>query len=390
MALILVLLLLLSGCTRPGVDPTTSTTQGHILVPGATTALPTAPEATVPPQTETTPAQTIPPTTAPVETAPTETLPPQTVPPETTTPPTEPVPPQPTDPKPTAPKPTEPVPVDPARPVSSATCKDTGSNEIWPDPASYNLDYYEEKDPERKDFLQYLQAEGNEFYFWLQEPAMRMYIGRTYGMPLFTSYEIATACVWTSSDPSIATVNSVGFITPLKEGRVIISVTYGEETRTCPVDILAEPQYTYAYLEQRAKEEAQLIADNVMNDPQLKTDLERIAKAARLINNYVGAGRETSSVPGYNQPFGTLVTFYSSCAGSTRAMGLVLEYMGFEWYHVNENSWSHQWCLVYDVDGQAAFADGSMYGVVGYGQRLEDMSNWMWYKNTQELVVPFR
>ena len=90
----------------------------------------------------------------------------------------------------------------------------------------------------------------------------------------------------------------------------------------------------------------------------------------------------TSDVPGYNQPFGTLVTFYSTCAGSTRAMGLVLEYMGFEWYHVNENQWSHQWCVVYDVDGQTAFADGSEYGVAGYGERKEDGSNWIWFQST--------
>ena len=106
-----------------------------------------------------------------------------------------------------------------------------------------------------------------------------------------------------------------------------------------------------------------------------------IAVAALLVNQYVAEGVSTSNVPGYNQPFGTLVTFYSSCAGSTRAMGLVLEYMGFQWYHVNENQWDHQWCVVYDVDGQTAFADGSVYGIAGYGQRQPDGSNWMQYRN---------
>ena len=44
-----------------------------------------------------------------------------------------------------------------------------------------------------------------------------------------------------------------------------------------------------------------------------------------------------------------------------------LEYMGFEWYQTNENQWDHQWCVVYNVDGQTAFADSSAYGITGSG-----------------------
>ncbi|MBR4017772.1 MAG: hypothetical protein IKK11_08160, partial [Oscillospiraceae bacterium] len=175
---------------------------------------------------------------------------------------------------------------------------------------------------------------------------------------------------------------------PKKVGSTVITVTYVDPethepcTRQCRITVEKEPApYTYAQLEQRAKEEAKKIADYAMAYPTATTDLERIAIAAALVNAYVADGVYTSNVAGYNQPFGTLVTFYSSCAGSTRAMGLVLEYMGFEWYHKGESQWTHQWCIVYDVDGQTAFADGSVLGMAGYGTWEGNGSNWRMHKN---------
>ena len=43
-----------------------------------------------------------------------------------------------------------------------------------------------------------------------------------------------------------------------------------------------------------------------------------------------------------------------SCAGATRALGMVLECMGYKWEHVNPNQWTHQWCKV-TMDGQAGW-----------------------------------
>lgn len=274
----------------------------------------------------------------------------------------------------------------PGRKISSATCKDTGSDEIWPDPAANALDYYEEKDPDRTAYLEYLKHKGSEYFYWIQEEDMRMYLGRNYGIPLYTSYQMMIDSTWTSSDTSVATVNQVGYVTALKEGKAVVTVTYTDPQtqedciRQCNITVEKKPgPFTYAELEQRAHEEAKLIANYAMK--QGTTDLERIAAAAGLVNIYVGEGISTSATHGYNQPFGTLVTFYSSCAGSTRAMGLILEYMGFEWYHMGESQWNHQWCIVYDVDGQTAFADGSVLGMAGYGTWQGDGSNWRQYKN---------
>ena len=388
-----------------------------------TAKAPAQPEATTPTTAETTIPEVIPEETEPAQVP--ESIPEETVPseePPAETPEAEPTTPEVTPPTTTTPstgsttKPSTGTTTKPStgttskpssggttasgQPKSISTCKDTGSNEVWYNPkAAMMQDYYQESDPERKDYLEYLKREGNCFFYWLVEDSgMRMYVGRTYGMPLYTSYELMLATTWKSSDPTVATVNEYGFVTPLKSGNTVISATFigeeGEENiRTTPVRVDYEFGRTFAELEALAKEEAKEIADYVRNELQWSSDLELIAAAAAVINlNYVGKGSSgtyydivdgdlvSKYVPGYNQPFGTLVTKCSTCAGDVRALGMVLEYLGFEWYHVNENKNEHQWLVVYDVDGQTAFADGSMFGVAGYGQRQEDCSNWMIYR----------
>lgn len=73
----------------------------------------------------------------------------------------------------------------------------------------------------------------------------------------------------------------------------------------------------------------------------------------------------TTDDPDYQSPYGVFVKGVYTCAGSTRALGLVLTCMGYEWEHVNEGEWSHQWCRL-TMDGQTGYADGQV-GLVGYG-----------------------
>ena len=61
-----------------------------------------------------------------------------------------------------------------------------------------------------------------------------------------------------------------------------------------------------------------------------------------------------------------------TCAGTTRALGRVLDYMGYGWQHVNENKWVHQWCIM-TMDGQTRYADG-MGGIAGYGEMVNGMT----------------
>ena len=355
----------------PTVAPTVASTMASAVAPT------TVPAATVAPTVAPTAAPTIVPTVAP-------TVAPTTVAPTTVTPTTV----TPTTVTPTTAAPTAVVPTTAAsvRPVSSATCKDTGSQEIWQGHMASVADDYRENDPERKNYLAYLEWTGNHLLFWMQEDNLQLYLGYNYGIPLYTTLKIMLECTWESSDPSVATVNQRGFVTPLKEGETTVTVTHvdpqTQETtiRSCYIRVVTEPVYTYAQLEQMAHEKAKKYAEYALNYPGVTTDLERIGIAASLVHSclkvrhgssitqIVNGQLVTTMVPGYNRPFGTMITHYSSCAGDTRAMGLVLEYMGFEWYHVNADQWDHQWCVVYDVDGQTAYADPSNLGLVGYGE----------------------
>ena len=68
----------------------------------------------------------------------------------------------------------------------------------------------------------------------------------------------------------------------------------------------------------------------------------------------------------YYTAYGVFIKGESSCAGTTRALGMILEEMGYSWRHANENQWTHQWVIVDNMDGQVGWADG-MIGMAGYG-----------------------
>lgn len=96
------------------------------------------------------------------------------------------------------------------------------------------------------------------------------------------------------------------------------------------------------------------------------TDLERVSQAAQIVSSYYYQGVHKESGDNYDRPYGVFIAGEASCAGCTRALGLVLEYMGYQWEHVNENQWTHQWCKL-EMDGQIGYADGQV-GWAGYGE----------------------
>ncbi len=117
---------------------------------------------------------------------------------------------------------------------------------------------------------------------------------------------------------------------------------------------------------------AQAIAEFVL-DQGYTTDLEKVSFAALIVSDYCAEdmyGKDTYDY--YRSPYGVFVAGVFTCAGSTRALGRVLEYMGYEWQHVNENLNKHQWCVV-TMDGQVGFADG-MGGFAGYGEMKSGMT----------------
>ena len=96
-----------------------------------------------------------------------------------------------------------------------------------------------------------------------------------------------------------------------------------------------------------------------------KTDFANVGRAAAYVAFFSYRSTYTMEGDNYWRAYGPFCAKEYSCAGSTRALGLVLEYMGFDWTHANANDYSHQWCVL-KMDGKTGFADGQV-GMVGYG-----------------------
>ena len=133
----------------------------------------------------------------------------------------------------------------------------------------------------------------------------------------------------------------------------------------------ADPHGYYKGLTQKQGEQADAvareIADAVMAEGSLVTDLQKVRAASRLVARYCSQctyGNDENRY--YRTPYGVFVAGVYTCAGATRALGRVLDYMGYAWEHANENQWSHQWCIL-TMDGQQGFADGQV-GITGYGE----------------------
>lgn len=94
--------------------------------------------------------------------------------------------------------------------------------------------------------------------------------------------------------------------------------------------------------------------------------LNRIGEAAIMVSNEYSKGVHIEEGIYYHTAYGVFVKRESSCAGCCRALGLVLSCMGYQWTHVNENQWKHQWVTV-NVGGETIWADGQV-GWSGYGE----------------------
>ncbi|WP_024864581.1 hypothetical protein [Butyrivibrio sp. FCS014] len=118
---------------------------------------------------------------------------------------------------------------------------------------------------------------------------------------------------------------------------------------------------------------AQQIADSIMADPTYTTDLQRVNAAAQSVALMCSVCQYGSdSTKYYRSPAGVYIAGIYTCAGSTRALGRILDYMGYTWTHANENQNRHQWCIL-TMDGQTGFADG-MGGFAGYGNMTNGMT----------------
>lgn len=127
----------------------------------------------------------------------------------------------------------------------------------------------------------------------------------------------------------------------------------------------AKPAATRPPTQSKA-EQARAVAQQIADSIGPGTDLERVSQAAMAVSQYCSKAAYTTQGSDYSQAYGVFIKGEYSCAGATRALGMVLECMGYTWEHVNENQWTHQWCRL-EMDGQVGWADGQL-GWAGYGQ----------------------
>ena len=120
------------------------------------------------------------------------------------------------------------------------------------------------------------------------------------------------------------------------------------------------------------------------------TQMEMLAYATGIVRAYCDAGRELTNDEAraskeklYRTSYGVFIAHEYTCAGSTRALGLIIDYLDqlwyadykagvktsyppFKWVHVNANKWDEQWCQVV-CDNHEAYAD-PIQAWAGYGK----------------------
>ncbi|GAA4074539.1 hypothetical protein [Amphibacillus indicireducens] len=113
--------------------------------------------------------------------------------------------------------------------------------------------------------------------------------------------------------------------------------------------------------------QARAVAKEIVASIPSGTDLERITAASEAVQRYTYDAEYMMTGENYNLPYGVFIAGEYSCAGTSRALGMLLEIMGYQWEHINPNQYTHQWVTVKNMDGKVGWADGQV-GLAGYGE----------------------
>lgn len=172
---------------------------------------------------------------------------------------------------------------------------------------------------------------------------------------------------WVSDNTGVATVDGMGRITGMSAGTCTVTVTsVSNPAVSASVKVTVTQPAPAAGSAAAKAAEARVVAQSIADQISGSSDLERVEQAAAAVAQYCQRCRYTTEGSDYSQAYGVFIKGEYSCAGATRALGMVLECMGYQWQHVNENQWTHQWCSLI-MDGQQGFADGQV-GWAGYGE----------------------
>ena len=135
-----------------------------------------------------------------------------------------------------------------------------------------------------------------------------------------------------------------------------------------------------------ASQIANFVFDQVLKNGS-GTQIEMVAYATGIVKAYCDRGTYTTNGTIYRTAYGVFIGDEYSSAGSTRALGLVLDYLDdlcqkwntanksdtygpLKWVHVNANKWDDQWCQIV-CDYHEAYAD-PIAGWAGYGKHPND------------------
>jgi hypothetical protein len=104
------------------------------------------------------------------------------------------------------------------------------------------------------------------------------------------------------------------------------------------------------------------------------TQVELAAYAAGCVKAYLDRGTQTATAKNSNNAYGVFVTGQYNSAGATRALGLVLDYLGITWEHANIGTSGDQWCKLVINDGTGdveGYADATA-GEAGTGKSSKE------------------
>lgn len=125
--------------------------------------------------------------------------------------------------------------------------------------------------------------------------------------------------------------------------------------------------FFYPTSESRREKMARKVAKEIASKCTKGNDRERVANAAEMVYDYYATCCYDSDYGSdvYNEAYGVFWGQLCTCAGTAAAMGMVLEEMGFDYTHVNNGKYDHQWCVL-TMDGKKGWADG-MVASANYG-----------------------
>lgn len=190
----------------------------------------------------------------------------------------------------------------------------------------------------------------------LSKYTVKVGISKTYTLSV-KGISSGTKVKWSSADKKIATVNSKGKITGISAGKTKITAKVGTKSLKCTVVVTRTPivamkklaKYSYfrKYMTESEMTKAYNVAKTLMEPLRGLSRKDQVIGIAVVLREWFNNGMNyTMRQKHYNDPYGYFVLKWGSCAGCARATGMCLNMLGFNYEHVNENQYSHQWARV--------------------------------------------